>query len=208
MSRMDRARRRGGLLWIGAGVVFELGWAAFAGLRPGPITLVIAGVMVLLAALVATRVSDPRLRVAGTVTAVVLALDLAGAVADRFGAWGPPGASGVSWGSWSAFVDYTSLLLGGVPRPWASVAAVFATAVEVVLALLLVSGAQRRWVGKATAGLFVVYLVSMTLTVGPGAVAAYALPILVGGALLVSAIPAREPLAGRDRGAVASWDSQ
>lgn len=160
MSRMDRARRRGGLLWIGAGVVFELGWAAFAGLRPGPITLVIAGgKRSLLGELVGVR-----------------GLHLAA-----------PGGSSST---------------GGV------VAAVFATAVEVVLALLLVSGAQRRWVGKATAGLFVVYLVSMTLTVGPGAVAAYALPILVGGALLVSAIPAREPLAGRDRGAVASWDSQ
>ena len=144
---------------------------------------------------------DRARRIGGLLSVVAVALrkDLGGAVADRFGFWGPPGAPGVSWGSWSGFVRYTAQLLPGVGRDLVVGAAVAATVTEVTLGLLLLSGWQRRWVGKATAGLLTVYVVTMALTVGLDALATFAVPVLVGGALLVSTCPARRA-AGRQPG--------
>ena len=181
MERLDRARRVGGLLWVAAGLLFGLGWAVSGRVVPGPITLAISAFVVVLACLVVT---DARSALAGRVVAVLLAAQFAGAVADRFGAFGPPGAPGVSWGRWPAFVEYTALLLHGVPG--AEAVAVVATVVEVALAAALLSGWQRRWVGKATAGLLFCYLVAMAASVGWGEVARYGVPILVGGALLAT----------------------
>jgi hypothetical protein len=183
MERMDRARRVGGLLWVAAGLVFGLGWAVLGQVVPGMITLAISTVVVVLAWLV---MAGARSALAGRVVAVLLAAQFAGAVADRFGAFGPPGASGASWGSWSAFVDYTALLLHGAPRGAVVDVAALATVLEVALALALLSGWQRRWVGKATAGLLFCYLVAMAASVGWGEVARYGVPIQVGGALLVT----------------------
>ncbi len=183
MERMDRARRVGGLLWVVVGVVFGLGWAGQGGIVPGTITFVIAAAVVVLACVVA---AGARSTLTAQIVAVLLAAQFAGAVADRFGAFGPPGAAGVSWGSWQAFVDYTALLLHGVPREAVVVVAVAATLVEVALSVALVSGWQRRWVGKAAAGLLFCYLVAMAASVGWGEVARYGVPIQIGGALLVT----------------------
>lgn len=46
-------------------------------------------------------------------------------------------------------------------------------------------------VRQGTAGLLVIYLVAMTASLGLDAVADYAVPILVGGALLLSSVPTR-----------------
>ncbi|HET7303601.1 MAG TPA: hypothetical protein VFJ12_03495 [Segeticoccus sp.] len=81
-------------------------------------------------------------------------------------------------------------LVGPAPGP-VTVVLVSAVVILVLLALLLVSGWQRRWVGKALAGLFTVYVGTMGLGGGPGELASYGMPVLVGGALLVSASPAR-----------------
>jgi hypothetical protein len=195
---MDSARRIGGLAWVAVGVVFGAGWAA-AGTVPGAITLTfVVAVLVLAAAMTSQRSAGGRpvvTWVAGRVVAVLFAADFAGAVADRFGVFGPPGASGVSWGAWPAFVDYTRVLLHGVPEPVAAMAAVGATGVEVVLVAVLLAGRQRRWVGKAVAALLTGYLVAMASSVGWGEVARYALPVVIGGALLLSACPARRPTA-------------
>ncbi|MDT7573692.1 MAG: hypothetical protein QOH17_25 [Pseudonocardiales bacterium] len=196
MERMDRARRVGGLLWVAVGLVFGLGWAVLGRVVPGTITLAISTVVVVLACLV---MAGARSALAGRVVAVLLAAQFAGAVADRFGAFGPPGAPGVSWGSWRAFVDYTGLLLHGAPRAAVVGGAALATVLEVALAVALLSGWQRRWIGKATAGLLFCYLVAMAASVGWGEVARYGLPFQVGGALLVT-------VSGRARGAGQSAD--
>jgi uncharacterized membrane protein YphA (DoxX/SURF4 family) len=203
MERMDRARRTGGLSWVGAGVVFQLCWALFHGVVPGAVAILIGAAVVALA--VAVWVDAATARTAGGwLVAVLLAADLGGAVADRFGALGSPGAPGVSWGDWSHFVDYTRLLLGGVAGPAATAAAVGATVVECLLALALLTGCQRRWTGKAAAGLLTVYLVAMTATRGLDEVAAYAVPVLIGGALLVSTCPPRRPARAQDEAVPAS----
>lgn len=191
MEWMDRARRVGGLIWVAAGVVYAAAWAWAGGVVPGWITVtLVAGVVVLAGLVAAWRLVPERVvAVACRVVAVLLAADFAGAVADRSGAFGPPGAPDVSWGSWPVFVDYTRLLLLDGPRPLAVVAAVAATAAEVALAVLLASGWQRRWVGKGAAGLLTFYLVAMAVSVGWGEVARYALPVEIGGALLVTVGP-------------------
>lgn len=192
MEWMDRARRFGGFIWVGAGLLFQGVWAiVHTGHQPGPVTLFL---MALIAILGVFMIRDPASRwstVGGWTVAVALALDFAAAVLDRFGALGGPSSGGVSWGSWPAFVDYTAALLGDPVRVWATMAAVSATFIECILAVLLITGRLRRWVGKATAGLFTVYLIAMLLTLGPGEVARYAMPMLIGGALLVSASPVR-----------------
>src|SRR4051812_50105956 len=143
MERLDGARRIGGLAWVGAGLLFGIGWA-LAGVVPGVITLVVAVAVVGLAAVVLARPAGPRGAPAswwgGWVVAVLLAADFAGAVADRFGAFGRPGAPGVSWGSWSAFVDYTRTLLHHPPEAVAVVAAVGGTATQVALAGVVLPG--------------------------------------------------------------------
>ena len=188
MRPMDRVRIVGGLLWVAAGVLFQVLWWRSA--RPGGVTVVL-GVAVVLLAVAVLAGAGRVVPVLSRVVAVALGLDLGGAVADRFGAFGPPGADGVSWGGWGSFVAYTSTLLPGTGRGLVVAAATAATAVEIVLGVLLVIGWQRRWVGKATAGLLLVYLVSMANGPGVDAVATYAVPTLVGGALLVSGCPAR-----------------
>jgi hypothetical protein len=167
---------------------------------PGTITLVFCAIAVLLAALFVVGAGSTPIRVGGWAMATLLALDFSGAVADRFGVFGPPGASGVSWGSWAAFVDYTQTMLAGSPRPLATAAAVAATGAEVLLAVALVAGWRRRWTGKATAGLLAIYLLTMAMAIGLDEVATYAIPVLIGAALLVSVCPAwrRDVVPGSD----------
>jgi hypothetical protein len=194
MERMDRARRVGGLAWVGGGLVFAVGWAVLGGVLPGLVVAVLAVAALGLAVVVALPRTGPTTRwLAGWVVAVLLAAEFAGAVVDRFGAFGPPGAPGVSWGSWPVFVDYTATLLHAPGPLLVTAAAIAATVVEVVLAVALLSGWQRRWVGKAAAGLLVVYLVAMAGSVGWDDVATYALPVQIGAALLVTVSPARRP---------------
>lgn len=189
MESMDGARRAGGLLWVVGGVIAQA-VAAARGVVPGSITLAIA-LIVVGAAIVLVLVPTGRgAWFAARLLSLVLGLDFAGAVADRFGALGAPGADGVSWGSWSAFVDYTSTLLPtNATHALVATAAVLATLAEIVLAVWLVSGREHRWAGKAAAGLLVVYLVTMWIGPGFDAMAEYAVPLLIGGALLASARP-------------------
>jgi hypothetical protein len=194
MEWMDRARRTGGLLWVGAGLVSGVGWAVLGGVAPGAVILVLAVAALVLAAIVAAPRTGPTAQwLAGWVVTVLLAAEFAGAVADRFGAFGPPGGPGVSWGSWPVFVEYTATLLHGPAPALVVAAAVGATVAEVALAVALLSGWQRRWVGKAAAGLLTVYLVAMATSVGWDDVATYALPAQIGAALLVTVCPTRRP---------------
>jgi len=183
------ARRR--LAVGGCRAVFQAVAMTVGAVSLGPVTgLLLADITSLAVALAVV----PRSRATwllGWLTAVLFAADFAGAVADRFGGFGPPGASGVSWGDWETFTRYTAVLLHHPWAPLVTLAAIGATAIEVALALLLPSGWQRRWVGKAAAGLCLLYTVTMGASDARPDVAGYAMPVLVGGALLLSATPAR-----------------
>lgn len=190
MEWMDRARLMGGLVWVAAGLLFEMG-AWVRGVSPGMLTWLLIGDIALLGILLLARPASAAAWLLGWLTAVLLAADLVGAVADRFGLLGEPRAPGVSWGGWQPFVAYVSVLLHHPGRSIVLTAGVAATMLEALLAGMLFSGWQRRWVGKALAGLLLTYMVAMASSVGLGEVATYGVPVLVGGALLVSASPAR-----------------
>jgi hypothetical protein len=156
MERMDRARRIGGLAWVVAGAAFQVWFLVTGRASPEPVAWLLIAAVLALAVTVPAGARPAVVRIAGRVTALLLAVEFAGAVADRFGAFGPPGHALVSWGDWSAFLDYTARLLPWAAHPVVLLAAVGATVAEVALAVWLASGRQRRWAGKAAAGLLTI----------------------------------------------------
>ncbi|MFI5610172.1 hypothetical protein [Amycolatopsis sp. NPDC051903] len=186
---MNERELRAGAVVVFGGVVFEVAYA-IAGTPPGPIPL-LAG----LSAVATTTAAVLRKRavVLGWITAVLLAADFGGAVADRFGVLGAPGTSGVTWGDWQTFTTYTGTLVPWLAQPFVAPLAVVATITETVLCAWLVSGVARRWAGRASAAVLAVFCVAMLTTVGGAAVAKNAVPVLAGGALVLASIPARIP---------------
>ena len=189
MAWMDRYRLIGGWLWVGMGLLATgIGWSTGA-VMPGLITTAVIVSIIVLAGVLVLRRKGSLPVIVGWVVAALFALVLGGAVLDRFGVFGPPGASAVSWGSWDRFVDDTAVL---VPvSGLVGAAAVLTTVAEATLAVLLLSGWQRRWVAKATAGLLLAYLVAMLASPARTEILQYGVPILIGGALLLSATPKR-----------------
>lgn len=85
--------------------------------------------------------------------------------------------------------------------PWSRLvptAAVAATIAGFVLGGLLIAGPWWRRVGKATAGLFLVYLITMIPGMGAASLLEYGVPVLIGGSLLASA-RGTYPRPNRDR---------
>jgi len=95
-----------------------------------------------------------------------LAAGFLSAVADRFGLWGPPGAPGVAWGEWSAFVSYVATLNWFAPGLLIPALAWAATVAEVLLALGLLIGWRLRWVALASGLLLLSFAVTMTIAHG------------------------------------------
>jgi hypothetical protein len=98
MERMDHARRVAGGVWVVLGAALVLGWAVTAP-PDGPdlVTWLVAATVVSGTA-VAFRAGDPRARWWGArVAGAVIGFELVGAVGDRCGLLGPPGAPLVSW---------------------------------------------------------------------------------------------------------------
>jgi hypothetical protein len=184
---IEKLLRPAGLIVVAAGVIFQIAEPH----RPGAVPLVVAAGAVLLGLASLEPGRGRLLVIVAWVMAVLLALDFAGAVADRFGVLGEPGAAGVTWGDWDHFVNYTEQLLPSAPHPLVIAAALGATGVESILAVWLLSGWRRREAGVVAAGLLAVFLASMLPTVGAAKVAMNAVPLLVGGALLLAAQPIR-----------------
>jgi hypothetical protein len=65
----------------------------------------------------ATFIEGALGRIAPTVLRWALGATLLSAVADRFGLWGPPGGTNVSWGDWAHFVAYTAKVNSFLPPP-------------------------------------------------------------------------------------------
>ena len=88
------------------------------------------------------------------------------AVSDRFGFWGPPGATNVAWGGFQQFAAYTAQL-----NPWAPAALIqplawFVTVAETVLGFALVVGLGTRYAALASGVLMGLF--ALGLTVGTG----------------------------------------
>src|SRR5260370_35132686 len=98
---------------------------------------------------------------------IALALAFLSAVADRFGLWGKPGRSGVSWGNMTQFNAYVAKLNWFLPTAVIPLTGWAATAAELLLGLGLLIGWQLRWVSLANALIFLSLGLSMLLAVVP-----------------------------------------
>lgn len=106
--------------------------------------------------------ADRRLWTVATVVArAALSAGFLSAVADRFGLWGAAGTGNVSWGGFEAFLAYLNDLAPYLSGPLVDVAGWAATAAEVLLGLTLLLGVALRWSALASAGLLMVFGVSM-----------------------------------------------
>jgi uncharacterized membrane protein YphA (DoxX/SURF4 family) len=87
------------------------------------------------------------------------------AVTDRFGAWGKPGAVGVTWGDFQHFVARieTNPL---VPAGTAPIAAWIVTVLESMIGLSLLVGLRSRTMGLASGCLLLVIAVATIATPG------------------------------------------
>lgn len=105
----------------------------------------------------AVRVVRPALRLS-------LAAAFLSAVADRFGWWQPLGQG--SWGSMSAFADYTHQLVP-FASGWLLTLVVWAvTGAEATLGILLLAGWWPRLVGAAACLLLTVFGTAMAISIG------------------------------------------
>lgn len=120
---------------------------------------------------------------------VIIAVSFLLAVADRLGMLGSPGDPGVSWGSWGAFREYTARL---VPVPvdlLVDAAAVGATILETLLAVLLIAGFVTRMAATGAAALTLVFGLSMFVFLGPLAPFRYPVFLFTAAAVLLAGLP-------------------
>ncbi|MFE3189696.1 hypothetical protein ACFXHA_11855 [Nocardia sp. NPDC059240] len=158
----------------------EIGWLLFA---HGSIAWITAIVVAVVAAMVLTRAQYRPLVIAAR---ILLGALLLGSVADRFGLLGGPGSSGVSWGEYSAFVDYTRKLLPHWAGPLTQAAAAGATVVEFALGLALVLGLAVRYTAAAAALVFATFGIAMATSVGVSDMLSYAVPVFATGAAVIA----------------------
>jgi len=95
-----------------------------------------------------------------------LAAGFLAAATDRLGLWGPFGAANVAWGDWARFVAYTARLNPELPAPLIPALAVFVTAAEILIGVLLLVGWRTRIVA-ASAGLLLL-LFALGMVIGTG----------------------------------------
>lgn len=88
------------------------------------------------------------------------------AVADRFGLYGPPGASGVAWGDFASFTHYTALINPFLPSAAIPTLAWIATILELALGALLLLGLFTRQAALASGGLLTLFAVAMVTSLG------------------------------------------
>ncbi|NAS11325.1 DoxX family protein [Poritiphilus flavus] len=94
---------------------------------------------------------------------LALAAGFLSAVADRFGLW-PEDIS--AWGNWANFTAYTALINPLVPDGLIPALAAVATAAELVLAVLLLSGFKTVWVARISGALLLLFGLAMTFSTG------------------------------------------
>jgi thiosulfate dehydrogenase (quinone) large subunit len=110
-------------------------------------------------------------------------------VADRFGAWGRPGAPHVSWGDMQHFASRIQAIVPQAPAALALVLAWLATVLDSALGLGLLIGLRTRTMAFASGVVFLVQALAMA--VSPGglhATLAGGLLAMAGGSMLLAAV--------------------
>jgi len=119
---------------------------------------------------------------------IALAISFLSAVADRFGLWGAPGDAGVAWGNYESFLTYTKHLNAWAPDFLISTLGGLATALEIVLALCLLTGFKRNYAALVSGGLLSLFASSMIFADGPKGPLDYGVFSAAAGAFLLAEI--------------------
>lgn len=84
------------------------------------------------------------------------------AVADRFGIWN----YNLAWGNWNNFVVYTQSIMPWFSYFWIQIAAILATAAEIIFAILLLIGWKTQLFAKLSGILMLIFAVTMSFSGG------------------------------------------
>ncbi len=109
-------------------------------------------------------------------------------VADRFGLWGPPGASNVVWGNWENFLAYTAQVNAFAPAAVVPALAVAATLLEIGLPIMLILGFKTRLAALGSALLTLIFALAMAISFGIKAPLDYAVFVDCTSALLLATV--------------------
>jgi putative oxidoreductase len=173
------------LLWTA--LIVQACWALLNGVwlhrSPG----VDAAGLVITATFAAFAVGHGRRRWLAVVARLLMAAEFLLAVGDRFGAFGPAG-NGVYWGDFAHFVAYTRTVTGFAPAGAAPALAVLATIAEVGLGLALLFGTRTRLAALGSAGLLLIYGVSMTVSLPVAEQFHFAVFVLCAGMFALSTV--------------------
>lgn len=90
-----------------------------------------------------------------------LAAGFLSASADRFGLWN----QNVAWGNWESFVDYTAVLVP-LSEQFIAVAAIIATACEIIFGIALLIGWKTKLFGILSGILLFIFGISMATNLG------------------------------------------
>lgn len=109
-------------------------------------------------------------------------------VMDRLGWMGTLGTTGVAWGDWKHFVDYTNTLIPFANKPTANIMALGATITEVIFGIFLIIGLKIKEVALGAALLTLSFGLCMAIFVRIGAPFAYPVFVFTGAGLVLSGI--------------------
>ncbi len=102
--------------------------------------------------------------------AVFLRLALAAgfltAVSDRFGLWGPPGATNVAWGDFEHFLAYAAKLNPELPTSWIPAVGWAVTFAEIIFAIALLLGCGTRTFALLSGLILLSFASGMTIGTG------------------------------------------
>lgn len=84
------------------------------------------------------------------------------AVADRFGFWNYD----IYWGNWDKFVAYTQTIMPWFSHFWVQIAAIVATAAEIIFAIFLLIGWKTSLFAKWSGILLLLFALAMTFSGG------------------------------------------
>jgi uncharacterized membrane protein YphA (DoxX/SURF4 family) len=109
-------------------------------------------------------------------------------VMDRLGLMGPYGTSGVSWGDWKHFVDYTHTLVPFTSRLVANILSLLATIAEAVFGVCLIIGFRIKQAALGAGILTLLFGLCMAVFKSIDAPFSYPVFVFTGGALVLSGI--------------------
>ena len=134
----------------------------------------------------ARRMDDDRLlRWSQTALRLALGVTFLSAVADRFGLYGAPGATGVAWGDWPHFVAYAGILNWFLPPSLVPFVAGVATVLETAFGVALVAGYFTRLAALGSAALLTMFGLAMAIALDPSAPLDYSVFTAAAAALLL-----------------------